>query len=68
MFMCEIKCNEIQILKPTPYPTLKSIANDLELSIYQIYDIYEGRVSKKYKSRIMPKILITKGLPKKVPV
>ena len=63
MFMCEIVCNDIIIQKPTPYPSLKSIAIDLQLSTSQIYDIYEGRVSKKYKSRIMPKILITKGLP-----
>ena len=61
--MCEILCNDIIVLKPTPYPSLKSIALDLQLSPSQIYDIYEGRVSKKYKSRIMPKILITKGLP-----
>lgn len=61
--MCEIICNDIIIQKPTPYPSLKAIALDLQLSTNQIYDIYEGRVSKKYKSRIMPKILITKGIP-----
>jgi hypothetical protein len=60
MFLCEISCNDIKIQEPTPYPTLKSIAEDLELSPNQIYDIYEGRVSKKYKSRFMPKIIITK--------
>lgn len=60
MFLCEIYCNDIQIQSPTPYPTIKSIAQDLELSTNQIYDIYEGRVSKKYKSRFMPKIIIKK--------
>ncbi len=60
MFLCEITCNDIQIQEPTPYPTIKSIAQDLEMSPNQIYDIYEGRVSKKYKSRFMPKIKITK--------
>jgi len=62
MFLCEITCNGIVILKATPYPSLKSIAKDLELSTNQVYDLYEGRVLKKYKSRIMPKIKITKGL------
>ena len=65
MFLCEISCNDIKIQEPTPYPTLKSIAQDLELSTNQIYDIYEGRVSKKFKSRFMPKIVITKWTPNK---
>ena len=63
MFLCEIYCNNILIQEKTPYPTLKSIAEHLELSTNQIYDIYEGRVSKKYKSRFMPKIHITKWNP-----
>lgn len=65
MFLCEIYCNDILIKEKTPYPSLKSIAEDLELSTNQIYDIYEGRVSKKYKSRFMPKISITKWTPNK---
>lgn len=63
MFLCEITCNKITIQKPTPYPSLKSIAEDLELSTNQIYDLYEGRVLRKYKSRIMPQIKITKWDP-----
>ena len=61
MFLCEITCNDIVIQKATPYPSLKEIAKDLEMSNGQIYDIYEGRTIKKYKSRIMPKIKITKS-------
>ena len=58
MFLCEIIVDGIIIQKPTPYPSLKEIAKDLELSCSQIYDIYEGRTTKKYLSRIMPKITI----------
>lgn len=60
MFICEIYCNQIQVMKPTFYQSLKKIAEDLELSSNQIYDIFEGRTTKKYKSKMMPKISIKK--------
>tara|TARA_R110000765_G_scaffold425814_2_gene539683 strand:+ start:276 stop:473 length:198 start_codon:yes stop_codon:yes gene_type:complete len=60
MFICEIYCNGIQVLTPTFYQSLKKIAEDLELSSNQIYDIFEGRTTKKYASKMMPKISIKK--------
>ncbi len=63
MYCCEVKCNGITIVPLTPYVSLKQIAEDLELSVSQIYDIYEGRTTKKYRSKVMPKIYIRKGLP-----
>jgi preprotein translocase subunit SecY len=47
-------------MKPTFYQSLKKIAEDLELSSNQIYDIFEGRTTKKYMSKMMPKISIKK--------
>ena len=60
MFVCEIYCNGIQVLPPTIYPSLRKVAKDLELTTNQIYDIFEGRTIKKYASKMMPKIHITK--------
>lgn len=58
MFICEIFANEIQLLPPTKYNSLKDISVALELTTSQVYDLYEGRTSKKYNSRFMPKINI----------
>lgn len=60
MYICEIHCNDIQVLPPTKYKSIKDISKDLELSTNQVYDIYEGRTTKKYNSRMMPKISISK--------
>lgn len=60
MFMCEVYCNNIQVLPPTIYPSLRKIAEDLELTTNQVYDIYEGRTIKKYSSKMMPKIRISR--------
>ena len=40
------------------FTTLKEIAKECEMSYYQICDLYEGRVGKKYKSKYMPQIKI----------
>lgn len=60
MFICEVFCNDIQVMKPTAFSSLRKVAEKLELTSNQIYDIFEGRTIKKYSSKIMPKISITK--------
>jgi len=60
MFVCEIYCNNICVLPRTIYPSMRKIAEDLGLTTNQIYDIYEGRTIKKYASKMMPKISITR--------
>ena len=62
MFICEVYCNNIQVMKPTAFPSLRKVAEQLELTTHQIYDIYEGRTIKKYSSIMMPKISIVKSL------
>ena len=40
------------------FTSLKEIAKECEMSYYQICELYEGRVGKKYKSKYMPQIKI----------
>ncbi len=67
MFVCEIYCNNICVLPATIYPSLRKVAEDLELTTNQVYDIYEGRTIKKYASKMMPKIRITRETKLLVP-
>ncbi len=60
MFICEVYCNGVQVMPPTAFSSLKKIAEDLEMTSNQVYDIFEGRTIKKYNSKIMPKIRINR--------
>ena len=57
-FSCEIYCNGVCVMEKEHFTTLKAISQHTDLSYYQICDIYEGRINKKYKSKYMPKIKI----------
>lgn len=57
-FTCEITCNGNVVLPLKRFTTLKEIAKECEMSYYQICDLYEGRIGKKYKSKYMPQIKI----------
>tara|TARA_R110000824_G_scaffold306132_1_gene493780 strand:+ start:289 stop:486 length:198 start_codon:yes stop_codon:yes gene_type:complete len=59
-YCVEVFCNDVKVLDSCEFKTLKEIAEKLDLSYNQIIDHYEGRLKGKYKSRIMPKIIITK--------
>ena len=60
MYICEVYCNGIQVMPPTAFTSLKKIAEDLEMTANQVYDIFEGRTIKKYASKMMPQIRINK--------
>jgi len=57
-FSCEIHCNGTCVMEKQIFTTLKEIANECGMSYYQICDLYEGRIGKKYKAKYMPQIKI----------
>jgi len=57
-YSCEIYCNDNCVMEKRIFTTLKEIAQECEMSYYQICDLYEGRISKKYKAKYMPQIKI----------
>ena len=57
-FTCEIHCNGNCVMEEQIFTTLKEIAKELDMTYYQICDLYEGRIGKKYNAKYMPKIKI----------
>ena len=57
-FTCEITCNGHCVMEERIFTTLKEIAEECGMSYYQICDLYEGRIGKKYKAKFMPQIKI----------
>tara|TARA_R100001079_G_C4450194_1_gene153306 strand:+ start:724 stop:948 length:225 start_codon:yes stop_codon:yes gene_type:complete len=57
-FTCEITCNGTCVMEQRIFTTLKEIAEECGMSYYQICDLYEGRIGKKYNAKYMPQIKI----------
>lgn len=57
-FSCEITCNGLCVMEKTTFTTLREIADECGMSYYQICDLYEGRIGKKYNAKYMPQIKI----------
>ena len=58
-FCCEVKINDTILMPLKQFCTLREIAEELGMTYSQITDINSGRVSKKYKFKYMPSIMIS---------